>query len=95
MWQLQAPDELVDWHQDWTGWLEIGDTIVLSSWAIVPEMDSPSSHLSDPAIETGDKITTVFVSGLELGKSYQLRNTITTAAGRIGEREITIRCARS
>lgn len=89
MWQPQAPGELVDWHQDWTGWLEQGDAVEASVWDI-----SPGGDLSDAVIEVGNKITTVFVSGLELGVSYRLRNTVTTEAGRIGEREITIRCAR-
>ena len=94
LWGLQSPDERLDWHHDWTDWMENNDEIYASEW----EIDNPAGELTTaPLLEGPDfdgMITTVFVSGLMLGKSYQLKNIITTTAQRIGTREITIRCDR-
>ncbi len=89
MFQLQGPDEKLDWHQDWSTWIESGDAIDESTWAISPEGPTLSGAVID-----GD-ITTTFVENLLLGMSYQLTNTITTDEGRIGVREITIRCQKA
>jgi hypothetical protein len=88
VWRLQSPNEILDWHQDWTDWMELNDDISTSEWSIFPA----GPTLSADSIDTSGMLTTVFVEDLELGKSYQLRNTITTSQGRTGIREITLRC---
>ncbi len=88
MWGMQSPSEKLDWHQDYDGWMELGDAIATSSWSI----DQQGATLSNATIDVPGNLTTVFVSDLELGKSYQLRNIITTVDGRTGVREMTIRC---
>lgn len=93
MWRLQAPNEKLDWHNDWTDWNEAGDTISQSQWTIDKPDPLTDAVLTGPTF-TG-LLTTVFVSGLQLGYSYRLWNKVTTAGGRIGEREITLRCERS
>lgn len=99
MWLLHAPGEVVAYHMDWTDWLEPDDALVTSEWEITPNdgnsPQSPTLDYDETDLDYDDDRTTVRVSGLELGKSYQLRNTITTEQGQTGEREITIRCARS
>lgn len=91
MWAIQSPDEKLDWHQDWTGWMESGDEISASSWEITP---ADGVTLSGEDFEASTDFTTVFVEGLTLGQSYQLKNTITTTDGRTAVREITLRCQR-
>lgn len=86
MFQLHAAGEKLDWHQDWSNWIEAGDTITGSEWAITPEGPTLSGDITEGFI------TSVFVDGLEAGMSYQLLNTVTTEGGRIGQREITLRC---
>lgn len=87
MFGLQAVGERLDWHQDWSDWIESGDAIDESIWSIFPE----GPTLSDDTVDVA--LTTTFVEGLEAGMSYQLKNTITTDDGRVGVREITLRCA--
>ncbi len=89
MWQLQTPEEKLDWHQDWTDWMEQGDSIMYSDWSISPEGPTISGE------DIAGVLTTAFVDGLELGVSYELRNEITTTEGRTGARNITLRCQRS
>lgn len=88
MWGIQSPDEKLDWRNDWSDWLNVNDGVESSVWSISPG----EVELSGDLIETSANITTVIVSGLELGKSYQLKNIVTTYDGLIGERDITIRC---
>lgn len=90
MWAIHSPGEKVDYHQDWTEWMESGDTISSSSWTIEPV----GPTLSGEAVAGGEPVTTVFVEDLELGISYELRNTIVTEEGRTGVRDITLRCQR-
>jgi hypothetical protein len=40
------------------------------------------------------RITSVTVSGLTLGRSYVLSNTVASLSGATGERSMTLRCAR-
>lgn len=88
IWDLQSPDETLDWRNDWTDWLNDGDDIVSSVWLI-----SPDATLAEDTIDTNGQVTIVIVSGLTIGKSYELQNNITTNAGLTGSRSITIRCS--
>lgn len=87
-WGLQSPGEILDWRNDWEPWLEEDDTIATSDWEIYP-----IATVTGDLIDTNGFVAIVLVSDLQAGISYQLKNTITTIAGRTGIREITIRCA--
>lgn len=89
MFELQTSTEKLDWHQDWTDWVEEGDTIQDSIWTIDP---SSTGMLSGDNLDAEENLTTVFVEGLEPGITYQLRNTVETSGGRIGQRDIILRC---
>ena len=81
---LKDPDATLDWRFDWTDWLDDGETITTSvmtvSAGLVKESDSHSASSA-----------TVWVSGGSPGTPYSVANKITTSAGRIDERTITIR----
>lgn len=95
MWALHGPLEVLDWHEDWTAWMETGDSISTSEWSISPDdLTTSAPVLSGDTFNVLTHLTTIFVSGLALGQSYQLRNTIVTVGGRTGVREITLRCDR-
>lgn len=79
---LKDPNASLDFMIDWFKWLA-GDTIVASEW------DSPDGISIDSHTHIASQ-TIVWVSGGEDGTSYVLTNRITTAAGRIDERSITI-----
>lgn len=60
---------------DWAPWLA-GDTIASSSWTV------PAGLTQESSAHTATS-TTVVLSGGVAGKTYQVRNQITTAAGYI------------
>lgn len=90
MFVLQNPSETLDWAQDWTDWMQPEDSLASSEWTIYPA----ATLDNDLMASTGD-LTSVTVSGLTLGVTYELKNTVTTQFGRIGSRDIIIRCAES
>ena len=81
---LQDPADGLDWQQDWSDFLAEGDTIASRQWTIEP--DGSPTHLANATEEA------VTVSGLSAGVVYRLSEKITTAAGVVAERSITIRC---
>lgn len=90
MFVLQSPNEVLDWHQDWTDWMEDQDQLQTSVWAIYP-----SATLSNEQMAITGDLTSVTVADLVLGVTYELKNTVTTVLGRVGSRDIIIRCAES
>ena len=69
------PNATLDYVFDWTAWLA-GDTISTSTWAPLP------SDLTSVSTSNTTLTTTIFVSGGTPGRTYRLRNRITTAGGR-------------
>ena len=81
---LQDPDAELDYLFDWSTWLEDLETI--SSYVITAETGITASDDT----ETGGKVT-VWLSGGTAGSNYTVACRITTSAGRIDERTITVR----
>jgi len=79
----KTPDGILDYGLDWVSWLEEGDTIVASEW----EADTGVTVDSDEFTTT---LTTAFISGGSIHKSYNITNTITTDGGRTTSRSIRI-----
>lgn len=77
------PDARLDYMVDWTSWLG-DDTITNSTW-IVP------NGINFEADTFTTTTATVWLSGGSLGSSYEVVNRITTDAGRIDDRTITIK----
>lgn len=71
------PDETLDYSIDWSARLDEGDSISSSTWII-----SPTGLVQESAAFNG-ALTTIWVSGGEMGKTYTLTNRIQTSAGRI------------
>lgn len=82
-WQ-KDPDAVLDWRWDWSEWLEDGETIVDSMMTVSAglTLDSDTHSLTS---------TTAWISGGTAGQPYLVSNRITTSAGRVDERSITIR----
>lgn len=74
-WPDKDPDEKLDYEIKWVDRLA-GDTIVTSTWivpdGIVKEDEGAAANIS-----------TIWLSGGELGEQYDLTNRIETAGGRI------------
>lgn len=77
----------LDYGFNWSEWLQSGETITVSVWA-------PATDLifTNAAVTGTGTITSVFVAGGEAGKTYKLYNTVTTSAGRIDSRTLTLSC---
>ena len=79
----------LDYGIDWTNWLTGDETISNSVWEEVTGL-----VFTAPAVTGAGKVTSVFAEGGDAGKSYKLYNTITTTAGRIDSRTLTLTCKR-
>jgi hypothetical protein len=79
------PSAVLDYSVDWTDFLQTAETIATSTW-VVP------SGITKDSDSTEDKITTIWLSGGTVNKSYELINRITTdnAPARIDERTMII-----
>ena len=80
---VKDPDAKLDYKVDWEEWLD-GDTISASTWTVPTGLTQVSASFSTTT-------ATVWLSGGTAGGSYQVVNRVTTAAGRIDDRTITIR----
>ena len=80
---VKDPDAVLDYTGNWAAWLG-SDTIISSAWDLPDGITQNSeSHTSTT--------TQIWLAGGDAGASYVLRNRITTAAGRVDERTITIK----
>lgn len=86
VYSLVSPDDNLDWTIDLTN--DLGsDDVASAIWAIDPT--GPTLHTQSNAAKTA---TTWAGPGFVAGTDYVLKADITTAAGRVFERSITIRC---
>ena len=94
--EIQRPGSKLDYTCNWETWLgdagSPSDTISSSTWSVSPDDGSPSPVISDESI-AGDT-TTAWLSELEEGNVYRLRNHVTSAQGREVDRDFTVRCGR-
>ena len=79
------PDATLDYRVEWSSWLDT-DTIATSTWTV----ESGITTVSDSNTTT---VATIWLSGGTAGEEYEVANLITTAAGRIDERTLTIKVA--
>ena len=80
---IKTPAEVLDYGWDWSRWLD-GDTLASSTWTADSGI-TIQSHTFDTAS------TTIWLTGGAEGATYQLTNTVTTAAGRTAQRSFEIR----
>lgn len=78
------PGSVLDFTHDWTTeYLDSNEVIDIRQWMVAPH--------GELIIDSGAAEETVFVSGGVAGHTYQLTERVTTSAGRVVERAITIR----
>ena len=96
---FKDPDSKLDFHVDWTDWVEPGDFLTGSAWVVpaglVEELPAPSMYVG-PETDVAGMVrtvqrTTIWLSGGSAGQEYQVVNRISTAHGRIADRTINIR----
>jgi hypothetical protein len=79
-WPPKDPAEVLDYTIDWTLRLA-GDTIISSTWAALPGGSALTIGTGGQAPAFITNMTKLWLSGGTIGQSYNLKNTITTAAG--------------
>lgn len=82
----QDPADVLDYALDWTDWLDDGETISTSSWAVTPS----GLTTSLASIVNNNTTAVVWLSGGTVGNSYTVTNHITTTDSRTVERSITV-----
>lgn len=80
---IQDPDANLDYSLNWAPWLSDGETISTSTWA-------SDSGLGIGTDSENEGVTTVWLSGGMLGRSYAVTNHIVTSEGRADDRTIEI-----
>lgn len=92
MWKIdKSAGSNVDYSHEWAQWLALSDNdaIATSTWAIDKTSMTIESSIFTPTL------TTVFVSGGVVGKTYRVTNTITTTGGRTETRTFLVRVVAS
>jgi hypothetical protein len=84
------PDAKLDWTIDWSDYLEAGETIASSSWAIDNPPDASLTIAGSPAPSNTTTTAKAWLTGGTLQKRYYVRNRITTSAGRIDDQSINL-----
>jgi len=87
-WPDKDPDALLDYELEWGDWLD-GDTISNSEW-IVPAGITKDATKGDRVSDAGTE-TIIWLRGGAEGQKYTLTNRITTVAGRIDDRTVTLK----
>lgn len=82
------PDAVLDYGFDWSDFLG-DDTIASSTWTL--SAGNPDTDLEIDSNLHTDTLTTVWVSGGSLNKTYALTNHVTTSSGREDDRTLKIR----
>lgn len=80
---VKDPNALLDYTFDWSDWL--GDDTILSVTATL------ATGLTQENLTSSSTAATVWISGGEAGKSYDVTCEITTNGGRTDRRTITLR----
>lgn len=82
---IKTEEGVLDYEFDWSGFLEAGETISSSTVTVSDGI----TKVSD-AINTGAESVTVWLSGGLLGRTYTIKNVITTTESRTDSRVFTV-----
>lgn len=81
---IKDPDAVLDYTCNWAAWLQDDETIEDSEWLASDGITVDTTSISGGA-------AVVWLSGGDDGSTYKVTNRITTSAGRIDDRTLTIR----
>jgi hypothetical protein len=91
------PDARLDYYFDWraltngtgdSNWLAAGETI--AAFEVAVDAGLMSDQPAAPALVNGDTAVLVWLSGGTAGRRYQVACKVTTSAGRVDERTMTV-----
>lgn len=84
------PNAKKDYAVDWSSWLQDGETISSSAWAIDVTPDGTLVISGSPAASNTSTVATVWLEAGSAGRQYRVRNRITTSAGRTDDQSLDI-----
>jgi hypothetical protein len=85
------PQGTLDYTIDWSSWINSGDSITASTWAIETiSGDASPMTTSSNSFNAGSSTTTIWLSAGTAGNKYIITNTITTNNGITEERYFRI-----
>lgn len=90
------PDSVIDYGADYASWLSSGETISASAWLIDGTTVSATDTVNGLTLDSATSsmtATAAWLSGGTEGSTYTLTNRVTTSAGRVEDRSMTILCA--
>lgn len=81
----QGFHERLDYDNDWSDWVPVGDAIITSTWTVIPFKPNQVGLTVSDGGHTATS-TTVWVSGGNEGSHYWVMNLVATSGGRDGQR---------
>lgn len=78
------PAAVLDYKLDWSDWMEDGDTITDDTVTVPAGLTLDSSSHDDASV-------TFWLSGGTAGQHYRVTVQITTSAGRVDERSVSVK----
>lgn len=87
------PDDELRYGVDWSDWLDEGETIASSSWAVETATGTPADDLAvmgSPAPQNSGTGTTAYLEKGVLGIEYTVRNRITTTENQQADRSFVV-----
>ncbi len=87
------PHATLDYSIDWSRWVPSGDSISgTPAWSVTgPDASLAVAGVPAPSVASG--IATAWLTGGTAGQTYRVTCRVTTTAGRIDDRSITVRVA--
>lgn len=79
----KVPADVLDYSFDWATHLQAGETITVSSWTV-------PTGLATGAATISGAVTTQWISGGSIYRTYTVVNRITTSQGRVLERSFVL-----
>lgn len=81
---VKDPDANLDYGFDWSDWLATAETISSVFWTVPTGITNTDEDFTDTT-------ASIWLSSGTVGTSYSVACKITTSAGRVDERTMTIR----
>jgi hypothetical protein len=83
---IKSPASVLDYGEDWTAWLNTGETIIGTPIVTV----SPGITISTPPVVSGGLVVW-WLAGGTVGQQYNVSCTITTNQGRTDVRSFVLK----
>jgi hypothetical protein len=87
---FKDPNAKLDYQVSWVDWLASGETISTSTFAIDVAPDAILTISASPVPTNTTTTATVWLEAGTVGKTYRVRNRITSSAGRTDDQSFDV-----